>query len=68
MYKILRLSDLCKILSISRSTLYRWGKDCPDFPKKIKLGPRTVGYLQSDIENWVASQKEVKVDSEGGEQ
>lgn len=58
MMRILRVADLCKYLSISRATLYNWinpGSKYfnPNFPKKIHLSGRTVGWLESDIINFL---------------
>ncbi len=43
------------MLNISLPTLWRWGKDDETFPRKIKLGPNMVGYLTSQIEEWLSS-------------
>ena len=43
-----------KILPVSRSTLWRWESN-GDFPKRRKLGPRRVGWLRSDIDEWLQS-------------
>ena len=56
--KIIRCKDLIRYLSISRSTLYDWTNPKsprfePSFPKKIKLGLSSVGWLEEDIKNWL---------------
>lgn len=60
--RILRMTELTVILGISRSSIYE--KLNPhskyydeDFPKPIKLGISSVGWLYSEIEKWVASRE-----------
>lgn len=36
----------------ARVTLWRWGR-AGIFPKPRKLGPRKVGYLESELREWV---------------
>jgi prophage regulatory protein len=38
---------------LSRSTIYQYVKDGA-FPKPIPLGVRAVGWLESDIRDWIA--------------
>ena len=54
---IIRKKDLQILLQIGSSTLWRWEKSLPDFPKRIHLGPRSVGYLKSEVEAWIASRE-----------
>ena len=39
---------------LSRSTIYQYIKDGA-FPKPIPLGPRAVGWLESDVGDWIAA-------------
>ena len=39
----------------SRVTLWRWENECL-FPKRHKIGPRRVGYLESELRAWVEQQ------------
>jgi predicted DNA-binding transcriptional regulator AlpA len=55
---ILTVGQVCQRLTISEPTLRRYAKAGGDFPRKIQLGPRRVGYLASDIERYVASRRE----------
>jgi len=49
---ILRLPDVLKIVKLSRTTIYSlMAKE--DFPKHISLGTRAVGWLESDIQDWL---------------
>jgi prophage regulatory protein len=51
---ILRLAETKKRTALSRSSMYaaiRRG----EFPKQIQIGPRAVGWLESDIAEWIAA-------------
>ena len=50
---------------LSRSTIYQYIKDGV-FPKPVPLGPRAVGWLESDVSEWIAAR--VKIAREGGRQ
>jgi len=50
--KILRPIDVCEKLGISKGTIYRLEKN-NDFPKRKQLGLRAVGWLESDIDEWI---------------
>ena len=51
-YEILRLPQVKARTGLSRSTIYLRIAD-GTFPKPISLGARAVGWLESDIENWL---------------
>lgn len=38
---------------LARSTIYQYVKDGV-FPKPVPLGPRAVGWLESDVNEWIA--------------
>jgi prophage regulatory protein len=49
---ILRLPAVKARTGLSRSTIYlRVSED--RFPKPVSLGPRAVGWVESDIEDWI---------------
>lgn len=50
--RILRLNEVIARCGRSRSSIYA-DIDRGEFPKPIKLGPRAVGWLASDIEAWI---------------
>lgn len=54
MPKLLRLPQVSAITGLSKSSIYSKVAE-GDFPKQISLGPRTVAWLDSDIENWINS-------------
>ena len=51
-HQILRLTDVIAMTGLSRSTIYLrmvQGK----FPKKINLGSRAVGWISSEVNEWI---------------
>jgi prophage regulatory protein len=62
MRSVVRLPQVKAQTGLSRSTIYQLMAD-GNFPKSIALGPRAVGWLASDIDDWIdariaASRKE----------
>ena len=51
---ILRRRQVELRTGLSRSTLYQYIKD-GFFPKPVPLGPRAVGWLESDVSDWIAA-------------
>ena len=61
--RILRLPAVMALTGLSRSTIYLRVEE-GTFPKQINLGSRAVGWLDSDVQNWLCdrvseSRKEV---------
>ena len=52
MAKILRIPVVLDRIGIGRSTLYELLAK-GDFPASIPLGARSVGFLESDVDEWV---------------
>jgi len=56
--RLLRLSEVAKLLGVSTSTLYKWVK-LGQFPRPIMLGPmnpkqrQTKRWVLSEVEQWV---------------
>ena len=50
---ILRRPEVEDLTRLSKATLYRMIKS-GTFPRPIKLGPRAVGWLRQEIDEWVA--------------
>lgn len=48
------LSDnqLATSYGVHRTTLWRWAKNDPSFPKPVKLGPQVSRWKLSEIEAW----------------
>lgn len=62
--RVIRLPELVKYLSVSRSTIYSWTSPRSpqfdqSFPKKIRLGSRSVGWRFSDIQCWLKNKQEI---------
>ena len=54
--RYIRIKDVCEILGISRSSIYRMVQD-KKFPKQIKLTERTAVWKLSAINEWVAERE-----------
>lgn len=54
MKNILRPKQAAKFLSLSLSTLWRLQQH-GDFPKKIQLSSKAVGWFEDDIATWLES-------------
>lgn len=57
--RILRMKQLIERTNLSRATLYVLMGSDPTFPRKIKLTARSVGFLESDVDAWIASRASV---------
>lgn len=55
--KIHRIKQVIAITGIPRSTIYKYISE-NRFPKSIPLGPRSVGWLDSEISEWLQKQIE----------
>lgn len=58
--RILRINGVMAMLGISRSTIYDWmdvnsKRYDSTFPKSIKLGKSSVGWIESQLIEWVQS-------------
>ena len=54
--KIIRPKELANMLSINISTLYKMQSD-GQLPAKVKVSSHAVGWLRSDIEEWLSQRK-----------
>lgn len=61
---ILKLSDVIRITGMSGSSIYR-GAANGTFPKQIKLGERSSGWLKSEIDQWL--QERIEASRKGEE-
>jgi len=55
--RILRRREVQALTGLSRSTIYQYianGK----FPRPVALGPRAVGWRESDIDRWIADREQ----------
>ena len=59
---ILRRKQVENRTGLSRSTIYLRIQE-GTFPKPIKLGERAVGWLENEIEAWLAARMEIRNNS-----
>lgn len=52
MDKLIRPKRLAKLLGISIPTLYRVMKQ-PDFPRKVHISSKAVGFRESEVKEWM---------------
>lgn len=58
---ILRVKQLVMRTGLSRATLYVLMSTDPTFPRKIKLTARTVGFLESEVDAWIAARADSRL-------
>ncbi|MBS0420209.1 MAG: AlpA family transcriptional regulator [Proteobacteria bacterium] len=51
--RILRLRDVMALTGLSRSSIYQYQAQ-NRFPKSIKVGDRTVGWIEEEVLQWIA--------------
>ncbi len=56
MAKILRKPEVLNRTGLSHVTIWRLEKK-GDFPQRVKLGARAVGWIESDIEKWIETRR-----------
>ncbi len=59
---ILRRKQVEARTRLARSTIYHHIK-AGTFPRSIPLGPRAVGWLESDVNNWIAERVQIACDN-----
>ncbi len=52
--KIIRLPQVMAKTGLSRSTVYNLIANS-DFPKRISLSPRSMGFLEREVDAWIES-------------
>lgn len=57
--RILRMKQLIERTRLSRATLYVLMATDPTFPRKVKLTARSIGFLESDVDAWIASRAQL---------
>ena len=51
---ILRMKQVIKATGLSRTTLWRLERR-GDFPKRLRLGPNSTGWLETEVQRWIES-------------
>ncbi len=54
--RIIRLPEVKDITGASASSIWRWERE-EEFPKRIKIGARMVGWRISEVKAWIASRQ-----------
>lgn len=52
--EFLRPAEAAKYLRVSRTTIWRWARERPDFPKPIRLSATIAACRRADIDAFVA--------------
>jgi prophage regulatory protein len=50
--RILRLPDVISRVGLKRASIYQYVSD-GNFPKPVSLGPRAVGWIETEIDLWI---------------
>ena len=50
--KILRLSQVREVTSLSRATVYEMSRT-GDFPRQVRIGLRASGWVESEVQDWL---------------
>lgn len=54
--RIMRKPEVIKMTGLSGTTLWRLEKE-GEFPKKIQLSKRLIGWSEADIQEWIDNKK-----------
>ena len=57
--QIIRLKQVKAMTGLSRSTIYRF-MSVREFPKQIKLGPKSSGWLIDEVDEWIKRQIQIR--------
>ena len=60
--KVLRVTEVSRLIGVSKATLYRWIK-AGGFPRPLQLGPRAVRWPKDEIDEWLRNRP--KTDKRG---
>lgn len=52
--RLLRREEVERRCCLGRATIYRWMRT-GKFPTPIRIGPRTVRWVQREIDEWIAA-------------
>ena len=60
--RILRLKEVTEKTGLARSTVYKY-LDIGTFPKPVPLGGRSVGWVESEVHEWITKRIEARDES-----
>lgn len=49
--RLIRLHEVCALTGVGKTSIY----SIPDFPKRVQLSRRAVGWRMSEVQQWVES-------------
>jgi prophage regulatory protein len=52
--RLIRFKEVIQRTGRSRAAIYQ-AMEHSDFPKTVKLGPKSVAFVESEIDDWIAS-------------
>ena len=65
---VLRFPQVIAITGLARSTIYaKLADDSGNFPRPIRLGARSVGFLATEVDDWIAEQTKISREEGGAE-
>lgn len=57
--QIIRLKQVKAMTGLSRTTIYRF-MSINEFPKQIKLGPKSSSWLIDEVDEWIKRQIQIR--------
>jgi prophage regulatory protein len=51
--RLIRLPEVLRRTGLSKVTVWRWRR-AGDFPRPVRLSPTVVGWVESEIDAWIA--------------
>lgn len=63
--RILRRHQVQDVTGLKKSQIYALATT-PNFPQRVKLGTRAVGYLEHEVQAWIESRVKASRGSAGG--
>lgn len=62
--RIIRLKEVIDSTGLARSTIYKYIAE-GTFPKPVSLGDRCVGWVDSEVHNWILARIKERDQAEG---
>ena len=62
--RIIRLQEVKNCTGLGRSTIYKYIGE-GSFPKPVSLGDRCVGWVESEVHDWILARIEARDSAEG---